>query len=188
MRTILNRGLIVVSGVLLAASLTHRADRVPRAPDPPPAVQPAQEKAEPEDPRLARLTRFFARMKSPLVDLAEDFLEAADRYNLDWRLLPSISIVETGGGRICAGNNIFGWDAGQHVFASVSEAIEIVAARLGTSRLYRDKDLPDKLGTYNGDPEYADLVQSVMQRVAPDGATATPPAPAGDHSISRTPR
>lgn len=52
------------------------------------------------DPRLRRLEEFFAKRDCPLRAAAADFLIAADQNALDWRLLPSISMVESSGGRI----------------------------------------------------------------------------------------
>jgi hypothetical protein len=180
MREGLSRGAMVIGGILILSTLTHPSHLLPRPdiraqPDPPP------------DPRLARLTAFFKSMGSPLAELAQEFLLAADRYDLDWRLLPSISVVESSGGRRCRGNNIFGWDSGQQVFSSVGAAIHTVADRLANSTIYRNKDLPDVLETYNGRAEYAVLVQSVMERVDPDDPLA-PVAAKRVYSSRRTPK
>src|ERR1700735_1191901 len=71
------------------------------------------------DPRAIQLRKFFARLHCLAVNFADDFIKAADENRLDWRLLPSISVVESGGGKACKNNNIFGWNQGAHVFASV---------------------------------------------------------------------
>ena len=60
------------------------------------------------DPRLQSLKKFFQESDCPAQDLSEEFLRAADQNNLDWRLLPSISLVESGGGREARNNNMFG--------------------------------------------------------------------------------
>lgn len=119
------------------------------------------------DPRLARLTAFFAACRCPVHSLAEDFLVAADNHDLDWRLLPSISLVETGAGKHAPGNNLFGWDSGRRSFTSARQAIHFVASRLATSKLYRSKGLEAVLSTYNPNPGYAPLVKSVMRRLGP---------------------
>jgi hypothetical protein len=121
------------------------------------------------DSRLSLLQAFLRDAHSSLLPLAPDFLEAADRHSLDWRLLPSISMVETGCGRTAVGRNIFGWDSGRKQFASFREAIRLVASRLGDSKLYRGKDLGKVLATYNPRPEYAGLVRSVMKQLDPSG-------------------
>ena len=45
------------------------------------------------------LRNFFDKYKCPITNLAGAFIEAADRHGLDWRLLPSIVFLETGGGK-----------------------------------------------------------------------------------------
>lgn len=131
------------------------------------AQQPSKQSVHKNDPRLPVLQAFFRDANSPLHALAQDFLEAADRHGLDWRLLPSISLVETGCGRTAVGKNIFGWDSGRKQFASFRDAIQLVASRLGSSKLYRGKDLIHILATYNPRPEYAGLVRSVMRQLGP---------------------
>ncbi len=97
------------------------------------------------DPRLSRLTKFFADRDSPLQDAAKDFLVAADQNELDWRLLPSISFIESSGGKDYRNNNVFGWDSCKERFSSVRAGIHYVAAQLGKSRRYKDKDINGKL-------------------------------------------
>lgn len=80
---------------------------------------------------------------------AKDFLDAADRYQLDWTLLPSICIVETGCGKTAARNNMFGWDSGRKRFSSRRRGIYYVAARLARLKRYRSKTTPQKLRAYN---------------------------------------
>ena len=115
------------------------------------------------DTRLLKLQKFFHNC--PLREASVDFIEAADRYDLDWRLLPSISLVESGGGKVFKNNNVLGWDSGNRRFRSVRAGIRAVAARIATSALYRDKSLDEVLATYNPDPAYAVRVKSVMQKM-----------------------
>jgi len=154
MRNGLYRGLLIWAGILTACTLAN-----PHGPAPPSFYR--------NDPRLVRLAEFFRDAGSPLSALAEDFLSAADRQHLDWRLLPSISIVESGGGKNFARNNVFGWGSGRLAFSSVRAGIHTVAGRLANSRLYKDKELRSVLRTYNPHPGYAALVQSVMKRIEP---------------------
>lgn len=141
---------------------------VPTVPN---AAQHAPESKYAKDPRLSRLTQFLDRAHSPIKHLAVDFLVAADLHSLDWRLLPSISVIETGAGRTAEHNNIFGWDSGRKAFATVRDAIYHVASRLGHSKMYQNKDLAHVLATYNPVvPEYPHMVESVMRQV-----DATPP-------------
>ncbi|MEK7404440.1 MAG: hypothetical protein AAB225_04980 [Acidobacteriota bacterium] len=129
-----------------------------------------------QDPRLARLTQFLTVNRCPVAPLAEQFLYSADLNSLDWRLLPSISLVESGGGRKCANNNIFGWDEGRTAFSSVREGIHTVASRLANSKLYKKKDLKALLRTYNPYPEYPARVESTMRRLSPTAKAAGYPS------------
>jgi hypothetical protein len=121
-----------------------------------------------QDPRLGALEKFFDAYDCPIADLAADFLIAADRNGLDWRLLPSIAFVESSGGKDFRNNNIFGWDNGRQSFASVRQGIHYVADQLGASKLYREKDTGGILGLYNPRTDYAVLVKSVMRTISPE--------------------
>lgn len=69
--------------------------------------------------------------KAPLAANAEDFVRAADLYGLDYRLLPSISIVEsTGGKNLFKPYNPFGW--GKWGYPNFSVAIYDVARGMST--------------------------------------------------------
>jgi hypothetical protein len=117
------------------------------------------------DPRLSRLQKFFGDRESPLRDSAKDFLVAADMNKLDWRLLPSISIIESSGGKYYGNNNVFGWNSCKEKFTSVRAGIHYVAAQLGKSRRYKGKDLDSKLQIYNPVPEYGQRVKAVMRAI-----------------------
>ena len=119
------------------------------------------------DPRLDSLQRFFAQAECPVASLSQEFLTAADDHDLDWRLLPSISFIESTGGKAARGNNLFGWDNGRARFTSVRAGIHLVAYRLANSELYRNKDLDEILTTYNPEADYAGKVKRVMRRIAP---------------------
>ena len=118
------------------------------------------------DPRVAVLRDFFVAMNSPAAGLAEDFLLAADLHGLDWRLLPSIAIVESGGGRESMNNNILGWDSCRKSFPSVRAGILSVADELANSRLYKNKDLDRKLRLYNRNAVYPSKVKWLMARLS----------------------
>jgi len=121
------------------------------------------------DLRFRALRSFFEKFECPAVAYSREFLQAADDYKLDWRLLPSISYIETTCGRSAPNNNLFGWDSGRAHFASPTESIFKVAYRLAYSRLYRDKSIDGILSTYNPLAEYGPKVKSVMQQISVSG-------------------
>ena len=156
MRKLVSGGLVMFAGMV---SLPVDA----------PPLQPEQSPVADyrNDPRLDRLRAFFEKAACPAKEYSHVFLEAADDYELDWRLLPSISYVESTGGKAARNNNLFGWKSGAASFPSPSASIHTVGYHLAYSGLYRDKDLDQVLATYNPNIEYARKVKSVMQRIAP---------------------
>jgi len=119
------------------------------------------------DPRTVRLQRFFSKLHCPVVTLSEDFVRAADDNQLDWRLLPSIAIIESSGGKAYRNNNIFGWRNGDQVFPSIRAGLNHVAYKLGRSPLYRSRSSLGKLRLYNPNEEYPGNVMAVMNRISP---------------------
>jgi hypothetical protein len=130
-------------------------------------VRPAPAGGVKEDPRLALLQRFFEASDAPAQAYSHVFLAEADFYDLDWRLLPSISFIETTGGKAARNNNLFGWDCGRAEFNTVTEGIRTVAYSLAHSPQYRDKELDELLWAYNPNPDYSRKVKFVMDRIAP---------------------
>ena len=152
MRT-LSKGFLVVAGLLAQAPTIDSASLKPLYYE--------------EDPRVVRIREFFLKYDSPVHYLAEEFILAAEVNDLDWRLLPSIAFVESGGGKEYQRNNILGWDNGRQRFPSIRQGIHTVASRLANSKLYRDKDLAGILRTYNTSEEYARTVLTVMESLGP---------------------
>jgi len=153
------RQMVVMAG-LLSVPVATTMDQKPALRDTGPQA----------DPRLLKLNEYFTSNHCPLQTASADFLEAADRNDLDWRLLPSISMVESGGGKAYKNNNVLGWDSCNRKFRTVRAGIHAVALRLATSDLYRDKCLDDVLATYNPDPEYVARVKSVMRDIGSAGS------------------
>jgi hypothetical protein len=133
----------------------------------PHAVMPNPPSDYRADARLEALRDFFEASDCPAANYTLDFLETADNYDLDWRLLPSISYVESTGGKAAPFNNLFGWDSGRAQFPSMQASIQQVGYRLAHSNLYKDKTLDELLATYNPHADYARRVKSVMRRISP---------------------
>jgi len=126
---------------------------------------PTQERVA--DHRFHLLKKFFRKAACPAERYAQAFLDAADRYGLDWRLLPSLSFIESTGGKAARKNNLFGWNSGKAEFDSPVDGIREVGYRLANSSLYKDKDLDEVLATYNSNADYPERVKSVMRQIAP---------------------
>ncbi len=159
-----SRGLVLAAGLLASPAIA--------GPDPI-AVEAVSQK----DPRWILVKQFLLNNGAPAHLYTADFLIAADRNGLDWRLLPSLSIIESGGGREARNNNMFGWDNCRVHFRTAKEGIYRVASWLANSSLYRKKTSVDQiLWTYNPRKEYTRKVRALMAQLGPLEL-----APAGVH-------
>lgn len=61
------------------------------------------------DKRAKILAEYFALHNSPLQYQAQDFVDAADKNGLDWKLVAAISGVESTFGKASYGYNAWGW-------------------------------------------------------------------------------
>src|SRR5947209_6330269 len=139
----LSKQLLMVAG-LMALPITLRPEKVAGA-KPIPSPSPQQPTSPEPDPRTVRLQKFLSKLHCPVAPLAEDFVHAADDNQLDWRLLPSISVIESSGGKAYRNNNIFGWRNGDQAFPTIRAGLNHVAYKLGRSPLYRWRSSLDKL-------------------------------------------
>lgn len=123
------------------------------------------------------IDNYFKDRKMPLEGYGMKMVEEAEKNNLDWRLIPAISVIESTGGRFACKkvkNSFLGWGSCKINFESKEKAIEIVAWNLGgnnpkTARYYqKGQDLVDLLQTYNPPsivPNYANKVMKVMDAI-----------------------
>jgi len=158
MRKMFASGMVMFTGIVSAppGTLPHQTSSSKPAPD------------YRGDPRFETLTRFFHKSDCPAENYAAEFLKAADANALDWRLLPSLSFVETSGGKAASHNNLFGWDSGHAHFPSPAAAIHAVGYLLKHASVYKNKKLETLLAVYNPAGEhYAETVKSVMRRISP---------------------
>lgn len=126
---------------------------------------------EPEviDDRALRIDSYFEKRGMPLAGYSKAFLTAADKYGIDWRLLPAISVRESSGGKQMCGNNPFGWGSCKlNNFSNIEEAIDTVSRNLGghnpRTASYYSGNTYQKLWSYNGTvmPSYPDEVIAIM--------------------------
>ena len=94
------------------------------------------------DSRAKILSDYFASYNSPFEYQAQDFIEAADQYGIDWKLVPAISGVESTFGKQTYGYNAWGWGIygdNRLNFTSWKDGIYTVTA--GLKENYIDKGL-----------------------------------------------
>lgn len=92
---------------------------------------------------------------TPLAPHSELLVEAADKYNLDWRLIPAIAMKETGGGTTAKANsyNAWGFGNGRAGFNSWEEAINIVAKTLKEKYIDRGLVTPEQIMAVYAPPQ-----------------------------------
>lgn len=99
--------ILIILFLLVPASVTGGvASYTANIPNQPNTAQIEQRKL---DPRARILADYFASYGSPLEFQAQDFIDAADIYGVDWKLVPAIAGVESTFGKHSYGYNAWGW-------------------------------------------------------------------------------
>lgn len=87
------------------------------------------------DMRVSVLRKFLSNYNSPLADLTAYLVDTADRWGLDYTLIPSIAMQESGGCKVIPADSYNCWGFGIYGakvtrFASYEEAIETIAKKI----------------------------------------------------------
>ncbi len=133
-----------------------------------------QTQEEEIDERVRKIASYYERYELPLARNAQDFVEFADKYGIDWRLVAAIGMIEsTGGKHACstASYSAFGWGSCKIHFSSYRESIDVISKNLAgknekTAKYYAGKDIRGILEAYNPPsvvPDYADRVMRQME-------------------------
>jgi len=110
--------------------------------------------AKPIDKRALVLKNYLAKHNSPLENSAQDFIDAADKYNIDWKLVVSISGVESTFGKHVPGGhdplytsyNGWGWGVyGDNTLGFKSWRDAIFTISKGLRENYVDKGYTEPL-------------------------------------------
>ena len=106
------------------------------------------------DPRIEKLSLFLESYGSPLSPFAADFIQAADRYQIDWKLVPAITGVESTFGKRIPFNsyNAYGWANGAYYFESWEQSIDHVSRVLREKYYDRGLDTPQKINPVYAPP------------------------------------
>jgi hypothetical protein len=124
------------------------------------------------DLRVKILTGYLRQSDSPLLPYAADFVAAADKYNLDWRLVAAISGVESTFGKEIPNNsyNAWGWGVyGDNVirFKSWQDGIDTVSQ--GLRERYMDQwggqDIYQIGAIYASSPAWAGHVELYLNKI-----------------------
>lgn len=111
------------------------------------------------DKRAQILQAYLSKFDSPLQYQSQDFVDAADKYNLDWKLVAAISGVESTFGKfIPGGYNAWGWGVyGTQAiyFNSWREAIFTISEGLRQNYFDKGLDNPYEINTvYAASPSW----------------------------------
>ena len=126
-----------------------------------------------EEKALA-IDAYFRSHNMPLEGMGMNMVIEAEKNELDWRLLPAISVIESTGGKFACKNvthSFMGWGSCKIDFESDEQAIEIVAKNLGgknpnTDQHYADKTTEEILRKYNSViPTYVKKIMGVMNEI-----------------------
>ena len=99
------------------------------------------------DYRVNVLEHYLSGHNSPLTDYAGLFINKADEYGLDWRLIPAISGVESTFGKNIPSSsyNAYGWANGRYRFESWEDSIEVVSKTLKEKYVDKGADTLPKI-------------------------------------------
>lgn len=89
------------------------------------------------DARIEIVRQVMKRYNSPLAGVADTIVTTADKYKLDYRLIPALALKESGGCRIIPENSYNCWGYGIYSgssthFTDYAEGVQIVSKALST--------------------------------------------------------
>ena len=122
----------------------------------------------PIDLRAEALKNVFAKYNSPLVPFVNSFVDTADKYDMDWELLPAISGIESTFGKHepQGSYNSYGWGGGRLYFKSVDDGIEVVLSNLKTKYASRGATTVETIAPiYSESPTWAPRVRHFMNEI-----------------------
>jgi len=129
--------------------------------------------AQIQDDRIQKLQSYLASFNSPLESQADHIIAEADRFSLDWKLVPAIAGLEsTYGKRLHGGTyNAWGWgipspQARGIAFSDWKNGITTVSEGLKTNYIDRGAQTVEQIGRrYASSPTWAPRVRHIMAEI-----------------------
>lgn len=121
------------------------------------------------DSRVIVLRQFLQEQNSPLSQYSDIFIKYADDNELDWRLIPAITGVESTFGKNIPANsyNAYGWANGNYSFSSWEESISTVSITLNEKYIAKGATTIEKIGKIYAPPSttWAYKVKYFMNKI-----------------------
>lgn len=129
-----------------------------------------------KDARIAAVKSFFSFYKSALTPYADEIVKAADKYGLDYKLLPAIAMQESTLCKKAPKNSFNCWGFGIYgkkvtKFSNYNEAIDTVTKTLATKYKAQGLETPEEImSKYNpvSQGTWATGVSGYMERLRVD--------------------
>jgi hypothetical protein len=129
------------------------------------------------DYRVVTLENYLESHNSPLAPYSAHFIKTADKYGLDWRLVPAIAGVESTFGKRIPYNsyNAYGWANGAYHFDSWDESIDVVSKTLREKYIDRGATTVNAISRIYAPPSstWAGKVKFFMKKIDPFPLTFT---------------
>ncbi len=115
-----------------------------------------EQKQNDKQVKVLRLQKFLKSHNSPMTDNSQDFIDASEQYNLDWKLVPAIAGVEsTFGKNLIEGSyNAYGWGGGRIRFDSWRDGIYTIAKGLAEKYIARGLITPFQIQPVYAPPSH----------------------------------
>ncbi len=136
-----------------------------------------------QDLRVQALENVLSKYGSPLAPYAAFYVETADKYEMDWRLLPAIAGLESSFGlrQMPGSYNSYGWGGGHIYFESIEDGVETVLSALKTKYASRGATTVETIAPiYSESPTWAPRIRSFMNKFEAEYARL------GMHSLELT--
>jgi hypothetical protein len=117
--------------------------------------------------KAEKIKKYLSKRNAPLADYAEEFVKAADKYGIDYRLVAAISVIESNGGKYTfKPYNAWGW--GKSGFKSWKDGIWSVSK--GLAKYYESgRTTPQSIASSYCPPNataWANKVSYVMSMIS----------------------
>jgi len=166
------KNIILLIAIVVALTFLPQKTYAQSATDSSPRLTSPNLKQMGFDSRVKILTSYLKQYDSPLTPYAANFVQMADKYNLDWKLVAAISGVESTFGKEIPSNsyNAWGWGVyGDNVirFNSWDEGISTISQ--GLRDRYMDawggKDINEIGAMYASSKAWSGHVEYYMDKI-----------------------